>query len=161
MQNERLQRLTNEYSKLWKRRGSISYSTFITPDDLQDAYFHIASTKLDSFDQKENGQAYIYMVAKSKARKRLKKLSPLYVDTFDLREDSEEGFDVVVEDEYRKSINNYLDRQTFEDRQVLSKILTGKNWKSTAKEMGVSLFKLRYRYHDKIVNLKRILNGNN
>jgi len=76
MQNERLQRLTSEYSKLWKRRGSIAYKTFITPDDLQDAYCYILTNKMEQFGKKSNGQAYIYMVAKSKARKRLKRLAP-------------------------------------------------------------------------------------
>jgi cold shock CspA family protein len=158
MQNERLQRLTIEYGKLWKRRGTIAYKTFITPDDLQDAFVHILANKMDKFENESFGQAYIYMVAKSKASKRIKKLTPLYVDTFELREESQDGFDTILENDYQSKFKSFMNKQSLEDRQILIKIMDS-DWNKASRELGMGRMKLRYRYLDKINELKRLING--
>jgi len=117
-----LSRLESEYLKLWKRRGSIGYKTSITEDDLQEAFYYILANKMENFESMDNGSAYIYMIAKTKAYKRYTKKNDTLRQTSELKDTSlREGandnlYDEGLVDDCVKSISDPTLRRCIELR---------------------------------------------
>jgi hypothetical protein len=80
------------------------------------------------------------------------------VDTFELREESQDGFDTILENDYQSKFKSFMNKQSLEDRQILIKIMDS-DWNKASRELGMGRMKLRYRYLDKINELKRLING--